>query len=222
MTYPNDPYGGQPGGQQQPGYGGQPGYGAPQQPQQPQQPEYGGQQPGGYQAPPPQQYGGYGQPPAGGYGTPGGVGQPASMGTRFLARLLDGLLLGVPFGILICIISIALGGGGDPEAARTAGFVVLILEVVFVLAIIGYEIGMIGARGATFGKQWLGVKVVDETTGQIPGFGPAFMRWLIPFAGGLLCGIGALVVYLSPFFDNSGKQQGWHDKVAKTVVISTK
>jgi uncharacterized RDD family membrane protein YckC len=27
------------------------------------------------------------------------------------------------------------------------------------------------------------------------------------------------VVYLSPFFDSSGRRQGWHDMAAKTVVI---
>jgi len=37
-----------------------------------------------------------------------------------------------------------------------------------------------------------------------------------------VCGIGALLVYLSPFFDNTMRFQGWHDKFAETVVISTK
>ncbi|MGH3738272.1 MAG: RDD family protein [Micromonosporaceae bacterium] len=219
MTYPNDPYGGQPGGQQQPGYGApqQPGYGAPQQP------GYGAPQPGGYPAPQPQGQpygGGYGQPAPYGGGAP--MGQPASMGTRLLARLIDGALFFVPIMLLGCIAGAVAGGTGDPN---TAGATVGIFYLIYGLGIIGfyvYEITMIGAKGATLGKKWLGVKVVDEQTGQVPGMGAGFMRWLIPFVGGIACGIGALVVYLSPFFDNSGKQQGWHDKVAKTLVISTK
>ncbi len=34
-----------------------------------------------------------------------------------------------------------------------------------------------------------------------------------------MCGIGALLVYISPFFDNTMRFQGWHDKFAETVVI---
>lgn len=40
--------------------------------------------------------------------------------------------------------------------------------------------------------------------------------------GSLFCGLGTLLVYLSPFFDNSGKLQGWHDRAGSTIVIKTK
>jgi hypothetical protein len=38
--------------------------------------------------------------------------------------------------------------------------------------------------------------------------------------GGFFCGIGQTLTYVSPFFDSSGWQRGWHDKVAKTQVIN--
>ncbi|MBV9846052.1 MAG: RDD family protein, partial [Kutzneria sp.] len=129
------PPGQQPAGQQtpppgfdQPGYGqqqpyGQPGYGQPgygqQQPYG--QPAYGQQpygQPGyGQPAYGQQPYGqpGYGQPAAPGYGLdyvqlPGvGTVRIASMGQRFLARLLDWLIVGIPTGIVAVIILIASG-----------------------------------------------------------------------------------------------------------------
>ncbi|MQA25843.1 MAG: RDD family protein [Micromonosporaceae bacterium] len=233
MTNPYDPSGGYPGGQQQPGYGpppgGQPGYGQQPggQPAYGQQPGYGAQ-PGGY---PPQQPGGYGQPPGGAYGQPGGgLGQPASMGTRFLARLIDTALFFVPAMIIYCIGAFAIASNAevDPNTGQLSGGSTAglgILYLFYFLIIIGYyvyEITMVGAKGATLGKKWMGVKVLNEQTGQVPGMGGGFMRWLIPFVGSFVCGIGALVVYLSPFFDNSGRFQGWHDKVAKTLVISTK
>jgi uncharacterized RDD family membrane protein YckC len=31
--------------------------------------------------------------------------------------------------------------------------------------------------------------------------------------------LGQLLIYLSPFLDSTGKRQGWHDKLAKTIVI---
>jgi len=37
-----------------------------------------------------------------------------------------------------------------------------------------------------------------------------------------VCGIEALLVYISPFFDNTMHFQGWPDKFAETVVISIK
>jgi uncharacterized RDD family membrane protein YckC len=246
MTNPYDPSGGYPGGQQQPGYGEQPpgygapqpGYGAPQQPgygapQQPgygapQQPGYGAPQPGGY--PPPQQYGGYGQPPGGTYGCTGGL-QTASMGMRLLARIIDGLIVGCPAGIVLGIVGAAMASSAASSGtAPSAGFSI-VTQLLYTVVIFGvyyaYEALMLGAKGQTLGKMMLGLKVVDAQTGQVGGFGPAAIRAaVLPLPGIVPCGIGALwnlVCALSPFFDSSsGMQQGFHDKAAKTRVISTK
>lgn len=236
MTNPYDPSGGYPGGQQQPGYGEQqPGYGAPQQPgygapQQPgygapqQQPGYGAPQPGGY-PPPPQQYGGYGQPP-GGYGTAGGL-QTANMGMRFVARLVDGLIIGCPSSIIVGVISAAMASGSSspPSMGSSLGTQFLYTAVILVLYYI-YEVLLVGTKGQTLGKMITGLKVVDAQTGQVNGFGPAAIRSAVfPLPGIILC-IGSLwnlVCALSPFFDSSsGMQQGFHDKAAKTRVISIK
>jgi uncharacterized RDD family membrane protein YckC len=90
-----------------------------------------------------------------------------------------------------------------------------------ILMLVGflYEWLMVGLRGATLGKMALSIKVVNENTGEVLGLGGAFVRWLIFFAGNLACGIGLLVVYLSVFFDNSGRLQGWQDKAAHDLVI---
>lgn len=228
------PYGQQPPpyGQQPPPYGQQPSYG--QQP-----PPYGqqpGQQPYGQPAPYGQQP--YGQPSYGGPGgysnspIPAGV-QFASMPRRLGARVLDAVIVGV---VLIALGALIFGifasGGGldnlevDENGELTNGEGAFLAAYFGWLALagvisLGYEIVLIALRGATFGKQILGVKVVREQDGQVPGWGGSLLRWVIPFAGSFACGIGQIVVYLSPFFDNSGRNQGWHDKVAKTVVIRT-
>ena len=62
----------------------------------------------------------------------------------------------------------------------------------------------------------------EVTLIALRGWGPSFMRWILPAIGAFFCGIGELVVYLSVLFDNSGRQQGWHDKVAHDLVISTR
>ncbi|MFF4210539.1 RDD family protein [Streptomyces sp. NPDC001796] len=219
---PNNPYG-QPQNPQQ-------GYGYPQQGQQyPQQ----GQQPGyGYpQAPgvPPQ--GGYGYPEQPGYGG-GPAPRVASMGRRFGARLIDGVVFGVIYGILaVAGIAGAVGAAKDcdPNAAdystcinnASSGFAAKFTAVIGILAIIGllYEWLMVGLVGRTLGKMAVGLHVVNAETGGKPGLGKSFIRWIIPMVGSIACGIGQLLVYLSPFWDKSGRQQGWHDKAAGTMVV---
>jgi len=148
------------------------------------------------------------------------------MGTRLLARIIDGLIVGIPFFIIYFIIFAAFINNAevDPVTGKVTnggGFVATFFVLIAVYAVLSvlYEVGLIATRGATLGKQWLGIKVVKQEDGSIPGWGPSFLRWLIPFIGSLICGIGQLVVYLSPFFDNSGRNIGWHDAVAKTQVI---
>jgi uncharacterized RDD family membrane protein YckC len=159
----------------------------------------------------------------------------ATVGQRLVARIIDAVLLWI-------VASIVMGIGGfglfassssievDPQTGRitnstasglgVAGFFLAIL-VVLILGI-AYEVVLIALRGQTLGKQIMGVKVVLQENGQVPGWGPSFLRWILPAVGSFLCGIGALIVYLSVLFDNSGRQQGWHDKVAHDLVISTK
>jgi len=159
----------------------------------------------------------------------------ATVGKRLVARIIDGVLLWI-----VAVVVMTIGGFGlfasrstikvDPNTGQltnttasglgVAGFFLAIL----VLAVVGiaYEVVLIALRGQTLGKQVMGVKVVLQENGQVPGWGPSFLRWILPAVGSFFCGIGALVVYLSVLFDNSGRQQGWHDKVAHDLVISTK
>jgi uncharacterized RDD family membrane protein YckC len=232
---PDNPYGQPQQGQQGlPGYpqqGGQPGYGHPQQGGQPGygHPQQGGQPGYGY----PQQGGqpGYGYPQQPGY--PGGPGpRVASMGRRLGARLIDGVIIGIVYVVLLIA-----GVAGSADAATdcdpnspayescvndAAADVLGPLTAVFLIlgiASLLYEWLMVGLVGATLGKMILGMRVVKADTGQKTGLGSSFIRWIIPIVGSLACGIGQLLVYLSPFWDKSGRQQGWHDKAASTMVV---
>ncbi|MFE6285002.1 RDD family protein [Streptomyces sp. NPDC057877] len=221
---PNNPYG-QPQNPQQPGYGGY-----PQQ----------GQQPPGYgypQAP--------GVPPQGGYGYPGGQppypGGPdmmgagprvASMGRRFGARAIDAvafLVIYAVLGALGAVGSFAAFEDCDPNSANydscmndaASDFIGSMGAVIGAMAVIGllYEWLLTSMLGGTLGKLAVGIRVVNVNTGQKIGLGSSFIRWIIPIVGSLACGIGQLLVYLSPFWDKSGRQQGWHDKAASTMVV---
>lgn len=69
-------------------------------------------------------------------------------------------------------------------------------------------------KGMTPGKLLLGLQVVDQRNGEIPGFWKMVLRELFGrFLSGLFFGLG----YFWALFDKNG--QAWHDKLANTVVI---
>ncbi|MFE9255116.1 RDD family protein [Streptomyces sp. NPDC006879] len=236
---PNNPYGPQePQGQPQ----GQPGYGYPQQAPQgvPPQGGYGYPQQGAPYggAPAPgtlQANNGYINVPA------LGTVQVATMGRRLGARLIDGVIISVLSFVLSAIGLAGVFGVSqtiedcnnmDPlssgyqscinDAQEAAGGIIAgFLGAMFLIfiATLLYEWLMISFLGATVGKMALGLKVVRENTGQVPGIGGGFIRWIIPMVGAIFCGLGQILVYISPFFDNSGKLQGWHDRAAGTLVV---
>ena len=152
----------------------------------------------------------------------------ATFGQRLLARLIDSVIVGVVFGIFYAIGLGALFTGTTTDARgnpvpTTFGlgtfFLFMGVAVIFTLL---YEVTMVALRGQTLGKMAMGLKIILQQSGQIPGWGPSFVRWIIPAVAGFVCGIGQILVYLSPLFDNSGRFQGWHDKAANDLVISLK
>lgn len=66
---------------------------------------------------------------------------------------------------------------------------------------------------STPGKKVFKLKVLDEKTGKNVDGGKGFIRYLMYGPSILLFGIG--IIWIA--FDK--KKQGWHDKVAKTIVI---
>jgi uncharacterized RDD family membrane protein YckC len=67
--------------------------------------------------------------------------------------------------------------------------------------------------GATPGKLALRARIVDARTGEPMGKGQAALRYLGYFVSLLPFGLG----YLWVAFDR--RKQGWHDKIAGTVVV---
>ena len=72
-----------------------------------------------------------------------------------------------------------------------------------------------GSVGQTPGKMLLGLRVV-QATGEPMTFGLAFLRWV----GYIISKIAACLGFLWVAFDR--RKQGWHDKIAGTVVVTVK
>ena len=176
--------------QQQPYYG---------QQQYDQPPPYYEQQQQQYEQPPSQ----YGQPFSGQapqYGQPFS-GQPAleyvSVGSRFLAVLIDGLIIGALTGFLAFPFRGAPGFWGGS---------------VGLLSIL-YYIVMEATQGATFGKMALGLRVV-KLDGSPISWDASIIRNVLRVVDGLFFYlVGAIFVWNSPLRQRLG------DRAAGTVVV---
>lgn len=154
----------------------------------------------------------------------GEVRELATPGKRLAARIID---VAIILFVVIIFLIVGVAGlvisaeGGEEEVAglvALAGFGGLLFFSVLALL---YEPTMIALKGQTLGKMAMGIMVARADDGGLPGWGKALGRWvlpglltLIPLLGGLL----SLLVYISLLWDD--RRQGWHDKMATTVVIS--
>ena len=154
--------------------------------------------------------------PWGGYGPPPSALPPyAHWLQRVGATLLDWLLLVASmlpafFG-LVALAGEALDDSGNGPAAGTVALVVVGALVPVAVWIWNYW--REGTRGATVGKQILGLAVVKESTGAFLGGWLALGRQLLHAVDSALCYLG----YLWPLWDS--KRQTFADKIAGTVVV---
>ena len=143
---------------------------------------------------------------------------------RLVARLIDGLILGVPFGIVFAVFAIAGGAfanntssssqdSQNATAAAVFGGGFLLLYVLALVVQIGYWIYFWGTSGSTLGMRLLHLKVVDADTAGPIGYARATVRFLMSLVNGWACYIGWIWVAFDP------RKQGWHDKVANSVVL---
>ena len=94
-----------------------------------------------------------------------------------------------------------------------AGYTDFILSFVFpMVAVIAYWV----YRQATPGKIAISAKIVDAKTGEKP----TLQQYIIRYVGYILSMIPFGLGFLCVAWDK--KKQGWHDKLAGTVVISSK
>jgi len=140
----------------------------------------------------------------------------ARIGARFGARVLDAIIVGVVFFVLVFVFAAASTSGDTADFSGFSAMGVLLGLVVGV----SYEVVQIAVWGQTLGKRIVGVKVIHATHGGLPGWGKAFGRWAIPGLLALIPVVGwilSILCYISATWDRV--YQGWHDKVAGTLVI---
>ena len=137
---------------------------------------------------------------------------------RFVARVIDAVILAVVTTVLRAPLFLALGLS---RAAVLSPMLVPGMIGVFVLSLmintvvgVAYEAYFVSTRGATPGKMALGLKIVRAGGG---GISPALAigRYFSQLLSGIILGIG----YIMAAFD--AEKRSLHDRLCETRVIRT-
>lgn len=159
-----------------------------------------------------------------------GIGSPADLGTRFLARLIDHVILGIVTAIIIVPLLVGAMFTGGSAGFGGFGFAFsgysLVASIVTAAITILYFALMESNTGQTVGKMVLGLKT-EGPTGDKPTMEQALKRnsWyalaIVPFLGGLA--ELAAAIYIAVTINNSVTRTGWHDTFAGgTKVVKAK
>jgi uncharacterized RDD family membrane protein YckC len=141
---------------------------------------------------------------SGGYPPPPGGQHPGSLGLRFGARLIDGIIVGIISSVLIFAT----------DTASNYWYTGLFTGLLTFLYFLAFET----TQGWTLGKKLLGLSVHGPGGAPKPTVQQSAIRnsWtllpIIPFIGGLL-GIIAIVV-IAVTINSSPTKQGKHDELA--------
>jgi uncharacterized RDD family membrane protein YckC len=134
----------------------------------------------------------------------------AGFWARVGAALIDTILVAF---LTIPLLTMVYGSAYWESERLVVGLAdFLISWVLPAVAVIAFWV----ARGATPGKMAISAQVVDARTGNKPSTGQSIGRYLAYYVSTIPLGLGLLWVGID------SKKQGWHDKLAGTVVIRRK
>ena len=116
-------------------------------------------------------------------------------GRRILAIIVDGIIVGLPTGLMAALLGAFSSGGGE-FGVSLEGVAGLFVALTSVVLYFGYYVLMEGYLGQTVGKMLLGIKVVREDDGGVPGVKAAAIRTVLRIVDGLfsyLVGVKAVL-----------------------------
>ena len=126
---------------------------------------------------------------------------------RFVALVIDGLIVGIPGGIIVAILAAVAG--------KDATGVIIVLYGLFILAEVAYFVYFWSRPdGQTLGMKMFNLRVV-KTDGSPLTVGGAIVRYVGYIVDSIIFGLP--IGYLWAAFDKD--KQAWHDKMAGTYVI---
>lgn len=154
------------------------------------------------------------------------AGQPGDLGTRFVAKLIDGVLVAVALSVISAVLGFAAFGMG----MRTGYGTDLLSSLISTAIVVGYYALMESTRGQTVGKMILRLRV-QNLDGQHPTTEQALKRnaylaisliGILPLVGAFITGLASLtaVLYVAVTINNDPlERRGWHDRFGGTRVV---
>jgi uncharacterized RDD family membrane protein YckC len=130
---------------------------------------------------------------------------------RLIAFLIDLLIIHLITYLIYLSSNAFIGDLFGDDSASSLSFAYKVLSACFPAL---YFIFFYGNTGQSPGKAVLHLKVLRDS-GERAGYGVAFLRCIGYFISLAVLGIGFIWI----IFDS--RKQGWHDKLAKTVVVKT-
>lgn len=149
---------------------------------------------------------------------------PGGAGRRLSAWLIDalvpGILLGIAAGVGVALIDVRRVGSQNVVDFTWLGILLGIASVLS-LGWVVFQWLWEAKKGKTLGNALLGLRTTNMD-GHPAGMLAIFLRLLIVSVSSIVPTIGPLLVVLSSAWDGNGKRQGWHDKVAHTLVFNVR
>jgi uncharacterized RDD family membrane protein YckC len=152
----------------------------------------------------------------------------ASFGRRFVALIIDGIIIGVIQSIVITPILALLGfgiaseiadGGGNMDEAAAIGMIGAVIATIgsvflisWAISIFYYAIMESSKAQGSVGKLAMGIKVTDMNGERI-----TFAKGLIRAIGKIISQMILFIGYIMAAFTE--KKQGLHDMIASTLVV---
>jgi uncharacterized RDD family membrane protein YckC len=130
-------------------------------------------------------------------------------GRRILATIVDVIIFSVFYWLLSMVFGSATVEGGTIAFSLGA-----LGSLIYFVGIFAYYLFMEGYLGQTVGKMLLGIKVVREDTGGLPGLGPAAWRTVLRVIDGILFYAVAFVSVLA-----TQKNRRLGDMAGHTLVV---
>lgn len=137
----------------------------------------------------------------------------ATVGKRFAAQFIDGLILtAVNWGLGFAIGLALASTNTDPETSVVS---LVVLNLVSIALAVGYDTYFQGSpkHQATPGKKLMKIRVIT-TEGENVSYGRAMGRYFAEILSSLLMGIGYLMAFWDP------QKRALHDRLASTLVIT--
>ncbi|MDQ0614190.1 putative RDD family membrane protein YckC [Microbacterium sp. W4I4] len=144
-------------------------------------------------------------------------GDPAPIRRRAVAYIIDALIAAVipVVGTIITVVAVTSALRGPDPAAGMLGIMMVAFPLIGALTLAWFIVYTVMQSGSgSIGMRSQGLRLAGVSDGSALGFGRTLLRNVIwGLAGSIVVG------YFTVLFDGSGRFQGWHDKVAGSVML---